>query len=120
MKNQNERAVEKKAKRRTHKNLVAEFKRLIQDEQTRMKIIEYEKMKNRTRITYPSKFTSTTGHQNLVDEELWNETVENLKKREEKKKLESELIKMMDDYYKKSRFERIKQSKQIKKQMEEE
>lgn len=85
MKNQNEKPIEKKAKRRTHKNLVAEFKRLIQDEQTRMKIIEYEKMKNRTRITYPSKCTSTTGHQNLVDEELWNETVEILKKREEKK-----------------------------------
>lgn len=40
--------------------------------------------------------------------------------KKEKKNLESELIKMMDDYYKKSRFERIKQSKQIKKQMEEE
>ena len=42
MKNQNEKPVEKKAKRRTHTNLVAEFKRLIQDEQTRMKIIEDE------------------------------------------------------------------------------
>lgn len=40
--------------------------------------------------------------------------------KKEKKNLESELIKMMDDYYKKNRLERIKQSKQIKKKMVEE
>ncbi len=44
-----------------------------------------------------------------------NETAESVKK----KNLESELIKMMDDYYKRNRSERIKQSKQIKKKMEE-
>ena len=40
--------------------------------------------------------------------------------KKEKRNLESELIKMMDDYYKKNRLERIKQSKQIKKKMVEE
>ena len=40
---------------------------------------------------------------------------EKVVEKNEKKNLESEFIKMMDDYYKKNRFERIKQSKQIKK-----
>lgn len=44
-----------------------------------------------------------------------NETAESVKK----KNLESKLIKMMDDYYKRNRSERIKQSKQIKKKIEE-
>ena len=120
MKNQNEKAVEKKVKNRIYKELVAELKKIIQDEQSKIKIIKVEKMQNKSRITYQSTFTITTGHQNLIDEELWNETAESVKKKKEKKNLESELIKMMDDYYKKNRVERIKQSKQIKKQMEEE